>query len=204
MIKKLYEEGHLLIENILIKEYQKLKLNIKELMILLFLFNSYKKKTFSSAFLTKKTNLSKNEVEEILEILINKKFFNLCSANEGNKIIEVFSLDQTFEKIEQLYLQKSMTKEKNKTELSETIDLLEQSKGTFLTSYELEIIKNWYENKTYQHQKILETIKKTKQLKQFSVNYIETLLNQENFLNIENDEKADKILDKLFKKINKF
>ncbi|WP_334347461.1 DnaD domain protein [Candidatus Phytoplasma prunorum] len=203
MIKKLYEEGNLLIENILIKEYNKLKLSIKELTVLLFLFNSYKEKTFSSSELAKKIGFSKNELEEILEQLIKKNFFHLFSQTKGNKIIEVFSLDKTFDKIKQLYLNEENKKifEKQKTQLSETIEILEQFKGNCLTYYELEIIKDWYQNKKYDHYKILENIKQAKKLNRLSVNYIEKLLNQEDFLNLEQNDKADQILDKIFKKI---
>ncbi|TVY12374.1 DnaD domain protein [Candidatus Phytoplasma pini] len=204
MIKKLYEENILNIEQILIKEYKNLNLEITELIILLFLFKNYKKKIFSSLELAEETNFSKNETEFILEKLIKKKFFSLSQKKKDDKIIEIFDLDGVFKKIEQIYLKKEHKKNQNKKNhlISETIENLEKLKEKLLLPYEYEIVKSWYKEKKYLHEDIIETIKQASFKNNYSITYIERILNQKkNNSKIEKDDKADKILHEIFKKI---
>lgn len=203
MLKTLYEESFLDIEKILIQEYQNINLDLQELMILLFLFQSYKNKTFSSLILAKKTNLSKNEVESILERLIKKNFFSLSQEQKNNKIFEIFNLDDTFIKLEKFYLEKEKkNKEKQKNHyISETIENLEKLKGKLLINYELEIVKRWYVEKNFSHEEIMQAIEHAKKYHKTSLNYIERILNYENYTKIENDEKTEQILHEIFQKM---
>ncbi|MEC4558867.1 MAG: DnaD domain protein ['Conium maculatum' witches'-broom phytoplasma] len=205
MIKILYEEGFLNIEKILIREFKKLHLDIQELSVLLCLFDSYEKKIFSSSFLAKKANLSKNELESILERLRQKNFFSILQDKKDNKIIEIFNLDNTFVKIHQLYKEKEAksTEKKQKNNISETIENLETLKGRLLTGNELEIVKSWYLEQNYTHDNITQIIVQAGLNKKDSLNYIERILSQTNHVKIENDDKADQILHKIFKQIKK-
>ncbi|XXP77026.1 MAG: DnaD domain protein [Lettuce witches'-broom phytoplasma] len=205
MIKILYEEGVLNIEKILIREFKKLCLEIQELSVLLCLFDSYEKKIFSSSFLAKKANLSKNELESILEKLRQKNFFSILQDKKDNKIIEIFNLDNTFVKIQQLYKEKEAksTEKKQKNNISETIENLETLKGRLLTGNELEIVKSWYLEQNYTHDNIAQIIVQAGLNKKDSLNYIERILSQTNHVKIENDDKADQILHKIFKQIKK-
>lgn len=203
MLKTLYEESFLDIEKILLQEYKNINLDLQELMILLFLFQSYKNKTFSSLILAKKTNLSKNEVESILERLIKKNFFSLSQEQKNNKIFEIFHLDNTFIKLEKFYLEKEQkNKEKQKNHyISETIENLEKLKGKVLINYELEIVKSWYVEKNFSHEEIMQAIEHAKKYQKTSLHYIERILNYENHTKIEHDEKTDQILHEIFKKM---
>ncbi|NWN45604.1 DnaD domain protein [Candidatus Phytoplasma pruni] len=205
MIKILYEEGFLNIEKILIREFKKLHLDIQELSVLLCLFDSYEKKIFSSSFLAKKANLSKNELESILERLRQKNFFSILQDKKDNKIIEIFNLDNTFVKIQQLYKEKEAksTEKKQKNNISETIENLETLKGRLLTGNELEIVKSWYLEQNYTHDNITQIIVQAGLNKKDSLNYIERILSQTNHVKLENDDKADQILHKIFKQIKK-
>lgn len=205
MIKILYEEGFLNIEKILIHEFKKLHLEIQELSVLLCLFDSYEKKIFSSSFLATKANLSKNELESILERLRQKNFFSILQDKKDNKIIEIFNLDNTFVKIQQLYKEKKTknTEKKQKNNISETIENLETLKGRLLTGNELEIVKSWYLEQNYTHDDITQIIIQAGLNKKDSLNYIERILSQTNHVKIENDDKADQILHKIFKQIKK-
>ncbi|WP_017193539.1 DnaD domain protein [Vaccinium witches'-broom phytoplasma] len=205
MIKMLYEEGFLNIEKILIREFKKLHLEIQELSVLLFLFDSYEKKIFSSSFLAKKANLSKNELESILERLRQKNFFSILQDKKDNKIIEIFNLDNTFVKIQQLYKEQEAkrTEKKQKHNISETIENLETLKGRLLTGNELEIVKSWYLEQNYTHENITQIIVQAGLNKKDSLNYIERILSQTNHVKIENDDQADQILHKIFKQIKK-
>ncbi|MBS2126455.1 DnaD domain protein ['Fragaria x ananassa' phyllody phytoplasma] len=203
MFQKLYENGFLLIEKILIQEYQKLGLTYQELTILFFLLEFSKKRVFSSNNLAKKAGISKNEVEHILEKLINKNFFELSQEPKNNKIIEVFSLKPTFKKLEQLFLEEIQKEQESlkMTFIQETIDLLEKNKGQVLVNYELDVIRGWYQNQEFHHQNIKTTIEEALEQKKTSVFYIDKLLHKKQFMEVEPDEKADRILEKLFKKV---
>ncbi|MFB5029875.1 MAG: hypothetical protein WJU30_00429 [Candidatus Phytoplasma pruni] len=205
MIKTLYEEGFLNIEKILIREFKKLHLEIQELSVLLCLFDSYEKKIFSSSFLATKANLSKNELESILERLRQKNFFSILQDKKDNKIIEIFNLDNTFVKIQKLYKEQEAkrTEKKQKHNISETIENLETLKGRLLTGNELEIVKSWYLEQNYTHENITQIIVQAGLNKKDSLNYIERILSQTNHVKIENDDQADQILHKIFKKIKK-
>ncbi|MGI3136006.1 MAG: DnaD domain protein [Candidatus Phytoplasma vitis] len=203
MFKILYEKGYLNIEKILIREYHKMNLTFQEMMVLIYLFDCYEHKHFSSVFLAKKMNLSKNEVENILEELIQKDFFFLSQEKKDDKLIEVFNLDNTFLKLEKIYLEKDknvLIKKQNKY-ISETIEQIEKLKGENLASYELEIIKNWYLEKKYSDKDIKRSINIAYTNQKKSIYYIERILGHENNLKIENNDKADKILHKIFNKI---
>ncbi|MGE9276418.1 MAG: DnaD domain protein [Candidatus Phytoplasma pruni] len=205
MIKMLYEEGFLNIEKILIREFKKLHLEIQELSVLLFLFDSYEKKIFSSSFLAKQANLSKNELESILERLRQKNFFSILQDKKDNKIIEIFNLDNTFVKIQQLYKEQEAkrTEKKQKHNISKTIENLETLKGRLLTGNELEIVKSWYLEQNYTHENITQIIVQAGLNKKDSLNYIERILSQTNHVKIKNDDQADQILHKIFKQIKK-
>ncbi|MDC9031933.1 DnaD domain protein [Columbia Basin potato purple top phytoplasma] len=203
MFKILYEEGVLNIEQILLREYRKMNLTSQEVMVLIFLFERYETKIFSSLFLAQKVNLSKNEVENILEELIQKKFFVLSQDERDNKIIEVFDLNNTFKKLEQIYSEKAKNnqiKKQNKY-ITQTIEQIEKLKGENLASYELEIIKNWFLDKNYSFEEINKSINIAVLNQKKSIYYIDRILNHKNILKIENDEKADQILHKIFNKI---
>nr|QOX89445.1 hypothetical protein H7685_00735 ['Parthenium hysterophorus' phyllody phytoplasma] len=74
MLKEIYEEGYLDIEKILIHKYLKLNLSIKEVKMLLLLFKQYQQPILSTEKITKNTNLSLTEINNILGNLIKKTF----------------------------------------------------------------------------------------------------------------------------------
>ncbi|MDV3167041.1 MAG: DnaD domain protein [Vigna little leaf phytoplasma] len=203
MLKILYEEGFLNIEKILLQEYKNIDLELKELMLLFFLFQDYHDKIFSSLHLANKTNLSKNEVEVILESLLKKQFFSLAQEERKNKIVEIFDLDNTFIKLEKLFLKRKKEKQEREQRhyISETIESLEKLKGTVLTVYELEIVKNWYLENNFNHKDIMKVIDYANTNQKKSIYYVERMLNYEYNLKNENDEKTDKILHEIFKKM---
>ncbi|GFZ75433.1 hypothetical protein HPP_3910 [Hydrangea phyllody phytoplasma] len=203
MFQKLYEDGFLQVEKMLIQEYQKLGLTYPELTILLFLLDFSKKRVFSSNALAKKAGITKKEVEHILEQLMSKNFFDLSQETKNHKIIEVFSLHPTFAKLEKIY-QDQIRESKRQNQLTliqQTIEYLEHNKGQTLTSNELDLVRNWYQDQEFSHEEIKNTIEEALCVKKTSVFYINTLLGKKKFLTVIPDEKADKALAKLFKKI---
>ncbi|MDV3205333.1 MAG: DnaD domain protein [Weeping tea tree witches'-broom phytoplasma] len=206
MIKLLYEKGVLNIEKILISEYKNINLDLSELTVLLFLFSCYEQKIFSSTVLAQYMNLSKNEVESILERLIKKNFFSLLQSQKNDKMIEIFNLDGTFVQLEKVYIKKQQQAqlEKQDNSIASAIDYLEDLKGRILTSNELEIVKSWYLDPHRNHQDITQAIKQAVANNKNSIHYIDSLLNFANYnLNTHYDDEDNKMLYKFFQQIQK-
>jgi DNA replication protein len=202
ILKRLYEDYDLAIERILIKEYKRLKLSMPEMSVLLALFSIYKKrKTFSITSIAKRVELNANDIGSIVESLMNKGFMTILLDTKDGKEREVFELDPTFMKIEELYKSDDLEKIKVQAEsaLMETIRLFEQGLGRTLMSYELENVRRWYDDKTYTHEQIIAAIRSSES--KCSVKYVERILTQVIPKPIEIDQEVEDALDELYKKI---
>ena len=202
ILKRLYEDYDLAIERILIKEYKRLKLSMPEMSVLLALFSIYKKrKTFSITSIAKRVELNANDIGSIVESLMNKSFMTILLDTKDGKEREVFELDPTFMKIEDLYKSDELEKIKVQAEssLMETIRLFEQGLGRALMSYELENIRRWYDDKTYTHEQIIAAIRSSES--KCSVKYVERILTQVIPVPMEIDADLENALDEIYKKI---
>ncbi|MCR3906803.1 MAG: DnaD domain protein [Tenericutes bacterium] len=202
ILKRLYEDFDLSIERILIKEYKRLNLTMQEMTVLLALFSIYKKrKTFSIASISRRVELSKDEIGSAVESLLNKNFVNITLEEKDNKEREVFDLDRTFKLIEELYRQDEIEKIKQEEESSvyETIRLFEQGLGRSLRPFELENIRRWYEERSYSHETIKQAIDASED--KISIKYVEKILNQNIPEPIEIDQDVERALDEIFKNI---
>jgi DNA replication protein len=202
ILKRLFEDYDLAIERILVKESKRLKLTMKEMSVLLALFSIYKKRrTFTMASLSRRVELSNEEIGAAIESLIDKNMLIISLENKDGKEREVFSLDEVFLKIETLYRQDEIERIKNEelTYISQTIHLFEQGLGRSLLPYELENIRRWYEDKTYTHEAIIKAIESAKD--KVSIKYVERILNQIIPDQIEIDSDVEKALDEVFKNI---
>ncbi|PKK99315.1 MAG: DNA replication protein [Tenericutes bacterium HGW-Tenericutes-2] len=202
ILKRLFEDYDLAIERILVKESKRLKLTMKEMSVLLALFSIYKKRrTFTMASLSRRVELSNEEIGAAIESLIDKNMLIISLENKDGKEREVFSLDEVFLKIESLYRQDEIERIKNEelTYISQTIHLFEQGLGRSLLPYELENIRRWYEDKTYAHEAIIKAIESAKD--KVSIKYVERILNQIIPEQVEIDSDVEKALDEVFKNI---
>lgn len=202
ILKKLYESYDLSIDHILIKEFKRLDLSIQEMSILLVLFLMHKKrKTFSIASIARRVDYSKNEIGTYVESLMDKGFIKIFLEDKDGKEREIFEIDPTFDKIEELIRQDNLDKIKQiyESSISETITLLEQGLGRALMPYELENVRRWYEEKKYHHIKIINAIESAKD--KVSIKYVERILSQIALEKIEIDDDVDTALDEIFKGI---
>ena len=144
MIRKLYEEHFLEIDALLTKECKRLKLSPNEVVVLKTLFQNYKKRTFSILSITRKIELSSNDVGKCVDKLINKGFISLGLETRNDKEVEVFDLSGTFDKITELYESdmEDIKRERYETQISHAIELLEKHLGKALSSLELDIVRS--------------------------------------------------------------
>lgn len=202
IIKRLFEEYDLSIERILLKEYKRLNLTMREMSVLLALFSiSKKRKTYSIASIGRRVELTADEIGVALESLINQGFLSTRLENKDGKEREIFDLDMTLEKIEDLYRQDELESKKEVliNDISETIKSFEQGFGRGLLPYELETIRRWYEEKSYPHDAIKKAI--TDAGDRISVKFVERLLNQTVLESVPIDQDVEEALDTLFKNI---
>jgi DNA replication protein len=202
MLKRLYEEYDLSMERILIKEYKRLKLTMQEMTVLLALFSIYKKRrTFSINAINRRVEYSINEIGSIIEKLLSKGFMTIELEKKDGKEREVFDLNLTFDKIQDLFKADEIEKKEAlvETEISETIKRFEQGLGRLLMPYELEMIRRWYDENKVSHESIIEAIESAQD--RMSVKYVEKILTQQVPEKIEIDQDVDQALDEIFKKI---
>lgn len=202
ILQKLYNDYNLNIEHILLKEYRRLELTLDELVVLLALFdNKSKVKVFSLSSISKKVEYSENELAHHIQSLINKEFIKIELDQSGKREREVYNLDKTFAKITDLLnMEIQESKQiKNKNNITETIQLLEQRLNRMLRIDELERIKTWYEDFSYVHQNIIDAIN--------AIDRGVTILKIEKLLNIDiNEDEAidpniEASLERIFKKL---
>jgi len=200
ILKRLFEDFDLSIERILIKEYKRLKLTMQEMSVLLALFSIYKKrKTFSISSIAKRVELSTDDIGKALESLMNQGFLTIELESKDGKQREIFDLDQTFKKIEDLFIQDDIDEKKEaiQSEIADTIMFIEQGLGRGLLPYELENIRRWYDDQKFTHEQIINACKQASE--RMSIKYVERILNQIIPEKIIIDQEVDQALDELFK-----
>lgn len=202
ILKRIYEEYNFSVELIVIKEYKKLKLTQDEVTVLLVLFSIHRKrKTFSVNAIARRLDFSQNEIAPIIESLMDKGFISINIESNNKREREVFDLDGTFGKIESMFREQDLLREqqKNETNVSHTIDKLEEKFARMLRPNELEKVRSWYEDSNYDHDRIISAIDFSDGAR--SLNNIEKILSANEFIGVEIDEKTDAILDSIFKKL---
>lgn len=202
ILTKLYEKNYLNISEILYKEHKNLGLSTNELLVLILLFrNKNKQKVFSIVSISRKIDFSQNEIAEIISSLLEKGFLEINLEKNNDREREIYSLDKTLNKLKDLLMEeiKEDVLIKEKTNITETIELFEQKVNRVIQHNELERIRDWYENFKYKHENIIDAI-----------NTIErgvTLMKVERLLNVEIDEdeeldpEVDAALERIYKRI---
>ena len=203
MIRKLYEEHFLEIDALLTKECKRLKLSPNEVVVLKTLFQNYKKRTFSILSITRKIELSSNDVGKCADKLINKGFISLGLETRNEKEVEVFDLSGTFDKITELYESdmEDIKRERYETQISHAIELLEKHLGKALSSLELDIVRSWYDESLYTHDAIISKIEEIGPSGKFSLKFLERTLNREKYIAEPLDDEAERAIDEIFKAI---
>ena len=201
-LKRIYEEYGFNIESLLIKEHRRLGLKTEELNVLLVLFsNRSKKKVFSINSLSRRTDYSQNQLADIINALLEKDFIELNLETTEKRSRELYSLDKTFIKINEMYLEeeKELLIENSKTHVAETISLLEQRLNRMLRPDELSRVRVWYEDYNFLHHNIISAINSVKQ--NLNLIYVEKLLTMDIEKPKKLDERTEQLLDEIYKKL---
>ena len=198
----MYEEYDLAIERILLKEYRRLKLTMVEMSVLIALFSIHKKRrSFTIAALSRRVDYSQEEIGNAVESLISKAFVHVYLETKDGKEREVFHLEQSFVKIEELFEQDDIEakRQQHENEMMTVIKRFEQGLGRSLLSYELETIRRWFEEGLWRIEQVIKAIDDCED--QVSIKRVERMLSQSGLKAIEIDAEVDAALDRLYKKI---
>lgn len=200
ILQRLHNEYNFNIELVLIREYRRLNLTTEELNVLIALFsNQSKKKVFSINSLTKKVDYNSNQVAEIINSLLNKGFLEISLEQTTERPREIYTLDNTYQKIEDLFTAdyKEKLLEKNRTNISETINLLESKLNRLLNANELDRVRVWYDEHHFMHDEIIKAINSVN--RNINVLYVEKLLTMNLTPSKPLDAKTEALLDKIYK-----
>lgn len=206
MLLKLYEEGFLDYHALLLKFYKDLELTEVELVVLLKILELYKTtKKIRTAKLVSATNLSKIEVEKILNNLMIKKIYSLgMIENENGVIEEQFSLEPLFKKLEDCFKNQAVLKIEG--ELKSVIATYEREINRPITSTEYSIIEDFIKKDSFQISELKNAIKEAVKQNKISLSFIEKVLinNRKKLMGDSKstlDDKTSSDLDKAFQLI---
>lgn len=198
------EEGYLNLHKLLLKEYVRLGINEKEVIVLsqLATMLEKKKRTLSLKSIARMTHLSSNEVGELVEQLIVNQFVSteLELKNDG-KEREIFSLNPLFDKIIQLFKEdlKVENEKQSDNEIKAVITNLEDVFRKSLKPYDLQMIQQWFID-GYNKKEIDQALEVAVNHNKLNLNYLDRILRttDEAYDDELDDEKRD-LINKLIR-----
>ncbi len=198
------EEGYLNLHKLLLKEYVRLGINEKEVIVLsqLATMLEKKKRTLSLKSIARMTHLSSNEVGELVEQLIVNQFVSteLELKNDG-KEREIFSLNPLFDKIIQLFKEdlKVENDKQSDNEIKAVITNLEDVFRKSLKPYDLQMIQQWFID-GYNKKEIDQALEVAVNHNKLNLNYLDRILRttDETYDDELDDEKRD-LINKLIR-----
>lgn len=204
MFNKMIEEGYLNLHKLLLKEYVRLGINEKEVIVLSQLATMLEKKkhTLSLKSIARMTHLSSNEVGELVEQLIVNQFVSteLELKNDG-KEREIFSLNPLFDKIIQLFKEdlKVENEKQSDNEIKAVITNLEDVFRKSLKPYDLQMIQQWFID-GYNKKDIDQALEVAINHNKLNLNYLDRILRttDETYDDELDDEKRD-LINKLIR-----
>ena len=135
-------KNNISIPKILLTNYKELKIDEKELIILIYIMNQ-NTNLFNPGQISEDLKLSLPEVLEIIEKLNNADLLQINTNKNNGVIEEVIDLDNLYKKIAYLVMNEE---ENNKEETSNIYDNFEKEFGRTLSPIEMELIGGWLDN----------------------------------------------------------
>ncbi len=204
MFNKMIEEGYLNLHKLLLKEYVRLGINEKEVIVLSQLATMLEKKkhTLSLKSIARMTHLSSNEVGELLEQLIVNQFVSTeLELKSDGKEREIFSLNPLFDKIIQLFKEdlKDENEKQSDNEIKAVITNLEDVFRKSLKPYDLQMIQQWFID-GYNKKEIDQALEVAVNHNKLNLNYLDRILRttDETYDDELDDEKRD-LINKLIR-----
>ena len=180
---------------ILLSNYKKIKINEKELIILIYLMNQ-KSSVFNPQKISEDLNIEISEVLESIEVLSNSDLITINTLKDNGLLEERIDLSNLYNKLAYLNINEEETKEEN----TNIYDSFEKEFARTLSPIEYELIKSWLDN-DYSEELILCALKEAVYNGVKNLRYIDKILYEWNNKGIKTKE--DVLKDKQnFKKNN--
>ena len=180
---------------ILLSNYKKLKINEKELIILIYLMNQ-KSSVFNPQKISEDLNIEISEVLESIEVLSNADLITINTLKDNGLLEERIDLSNLYNKLAYLNINEEDTKE----DTTNIYDSFENEFARTLSPIEYELIKSWLDN-DYSEELILCALKEAVYNGVKNLRYIDKILYEWNNKGIKTKE--DVLKDKQsFKKNN--
>lgn len=199
MLKKLFEDGYLDLDKLVLDKYTSLNLQAVDAVVLIKMLNLYKQgKKIRLSAIVKETQLPRPTVENSLINLQNNNIYkNEMISNENGVFEEKVNLDSFFALVESLY--KEETRLASLGSLQETVNMYESEKGTPVTPQELSILEGFINNDGFTVQDINKAIIEAVKANKVTLKFIEGVLFKGRSKSLSSDQKEkSSSLNKLY------
>lgn len=144
-IIELYKSGNVVIPLYLLKNRDKLKLELDEFIILMYLYNKGDNSLFNPTEISEDLNISVKDVMKYISVLTDKKCIRVSVIKNDKNILEDrIDLSDFYNKVSLIVV--NSINENRQEENSGIFEFIEKEFGRTLSPMESEIIKSWLEN----------------------------------------------------------
>jgi len=138
-------KNNICIPKILLSNYKDLKINEKELIVLIYMLNE-KDNLFNPGKISEELNLKLPEVLEIIEKLNGADLITISTEKNNGVLEEVIDLSNLYKKMAYLVINKEQVEEVDESKKTNIYDNFEREFGRTLSPIEYELISGWLEN----------------------------------------------------------
>lgn len=173
--------------NLFIKKILDYNLSLHEFLLLNYFIN-YNVEELNINEIEKHTSLTDEMILEAYNGLITKKIIKINTSNKNGVIVEIISLDDFYDKIDQ-----AIRGEKNETSKDEIIKVFEKASSEKATDLEIEVINAWISS-GFETSMIINAINEAKYNGTCNIRYIDKVLNEWSKKGIKSSEELEKYL----------
>lgn len=138
-------KNNICIPKILLSNYKDLKINEKELIVLIYMLND-NSNLFNPGKISEELNLKLPEVLEIIEKLNNTDLITINTEKNNGVLEEIVDLSNFYKKLAYLIVNKEKVESVNEDKQTNIYDDFEREFGRTLSPIEYELISGWLEN----------------------------------------------------------
>ena len=138
-------KNNICIPKILLSNYKDLKINEKELIVLIYMLNE-KDNLFNPGKISEELNLKLPEVLEIIEKLNSADLITISTEKNNGVLEEVIDLSNLYKKMAYLVINKEQVEEVDEAKKTNIYDDFEREFGRTLSPIEYELISGWLDN----------------------------------------------------------
>ena len=173
--------------NLFIKKILDYNLSLHEFLLLNYFIN-YNVEELNINEIEKHTSLTDGMILEAYNGLITKKIIKINTSNKNGVIVEIISLDDFYDKIDQ-----AIRGEKNEASKDEIIKVFEKASSEKATDLEIEVINAWISS-GFETSMIINAINEAKYNGTCNIRYIDKVLNEWSKKGIKSSEELEKYL----------